>query len=210
MLRKQWQEYALKARQIAKRIVSGDEVNKDGVRLIVVTDKLDIYATEALNRKFSRNGSKASVHTYAGGVQEIATQHTDGSNGLFRSNGECQSTNNPIDIEVKEYMNNLEENKQYNNMKKLIRLTESDLHRIVKESVNKVLKEGWKDGMEGHTWRNDDGTEQTAEGDFYEYAEKYGLAAFGYAIYNMIKEGDMKVNFDMANALWMYGGVEEL
>lgn len=31
MLRKQWQEYALKARQIAKRIVSGDEVNKDGL-----------------------------------------------------------------------------------------------------------------------------------------------------------------------------------
>ena len=95
--------------------------------------------------------------------------------------------------------------------KKLIRLTESDLHRIVKESVNKVLKESWKDGMEGHTWINDDGTEQTAEGDFCEYAEKYGLAAFGYAIYNMIKEGDMKVNFDMANDLWMYDGyVEEL
>ena len=34
--------------------------------------------------------------------------------------------------------------------KKLIRLTESDLHRIVKESVNKVLKEDapakWHDG----------------------------------------------------------------
>lgn len=37
MLRKQWQEYALKAKQIAKRIVSGDEVNKDDVRLTVVT-----------------------------------------------------------------------------------------------------------------------------------------------------------------------------
>lgn len=34
------------------------------------------------------------------------------------------------------------ENKQYNNMnKKLIRLTESDCHKIVKESVNKVLTE---------------------------------------------------------------------
>ena len=29
-----------------------------------------------------------------------------------------------------------------NNMKKLIRLTEGDLHRIVKESVQKILKEG--------------------------------------------------------------------
>lgn len=29
-------------------------------------------------------------------------------------------------------------------MKKLVRLTESDLHRIVKESVNKVLMESRK------------------------------------------------------------------
>ena len=29
--------------------------------------------------------------------------------------------------------------------KKLIRLTEQDLHRIVKESVNKILKEAYKD-----------------------------------------------------------------
>ena len=28
--------------------------------------------------------------------------------------------------------------------KKLIRLTEQDLHRIVKESVNKILAETWK------------------------------------------------------------------
>lgn len=27
-------------------------------------------------------------------------------------------------------------------MKKLVRLTESDLHRVIKESVNKILKEG--------------------------------------------------------------------
>ncbi len=37
---------------------------------------------------------------------------------------------------------NVQENKQNTNMnKKLIRLTESDLHRIVKESVNRVLNE---------------------------------------------------------------------
>ena len=90
--------------------------------------------------------------------------------------------------------------------KKLIRLTESDLHRIVKESVKRALNERWKDGDENHTWIGDDDTEQTPEGDFFEYAERYGLDAFGYAIYNMIKEGDMKVNFDMANALWTYGG----
>ena len=31
--------------------------------------------------------------------------------------------------------------------KKLIRLTEGDLHRIVKESVNKIVKEGFDEGM---------------------------------------------------------------
>lgn len=35
----------------------------------------------------------------------------------------------------------------YYNMKKVIRLTEGDIHRIVKESVKKVLKEGFGDGM---------------------------------------------------------------
>ena len=48
--------------------------------------------------------SRASVHTYWGGKQEIATTHTDGSKGLFQTNGECQSTNNPMDIEVAQYM----------------------------------------------------------------------------------------------------------
>lgn len=49
---------------------------------------------------------------------------------------------NAMDIEVEEYMNNLDENKQYRNMnKKLIRLTEADLHRIVKKSIRNVLQE---------------------------------------------------------------------
>ena len=46
-----------------------------------------------------------------------------------------------MDIEVKEYINNRGENKQDNMNKKLIRLTESDLHRIVKESVKTILRE---------------------------------------------------------------------
>ena len=147
MLRKQWQDYALKAKQIAKHIVTGLEQNKKGVRLVHIVYGLDMYATYALNLKYSKQRSKSSVHTYQGGRQEISTQHADGSEGLFKSNGEFQPTNNPMDIEVEEYMNNnLDENKQYkantNMNKKLIRLTESDLHRIVKQSVNKILKEG--------------------------------------------------------------------
>lgn len=147
MLRKQWQDYALKAKQIAKHIVTGLEQNKKGVRLVHIVYGLDMYATDALNLKYSKQRSKSSVHTYQGGRQEISTQHADGSEGLFKSNGEFHPTNNPMDTEVKEYMNNnLDENKQYkantNMNKKLIRLTESDLHRIVKQSVNKILKEG--------------------------------------------------------------------
>ena len=147
MLRKQWQDYALKAKQIAKHIVTGLEQNKKGVRLVHIVYGLDMYATDALNLKYSKQRSKSSVHTYQGGRQEISTQHADGSEGLFKSNGEFHPTNNPMDIEVEEYMNNnLDENKQYkantNMNKKLIRLTESDLHRIVKQSVNKILKEG--------------------------------------------------------------------
>ena len=30
------------------------------------------------------------------------------------------------------------------NKKQIVRLTESDIHRIVKESVNKILREGWE------------------------------------------------------------------
>lgn len=37
------------------------------------------------------------------------------------------------------------ENEQYMNRKPLIRLTESELHRIIKESVNRILKEGYYD-----------------------------------------------------------------
>lgn len=146
MLKKQWQDYALKAKQIAKHIITGLEQNKKGVRLVHIVYGLDMYATDALNLKYSKQRSKSSVHTYQGGRQEISTQHADGSEGLFKSNGEFQSTNNSMDTEVGEYMNNnLDENKQYNtnrNMnKKLIRLTEQDLYRIVKESAKRVLRE---------------------------------------------------------------------
>ena len=40
----------------------------------------------------------------------------------------------------------------YMNNKKLIRLSESDLHRIVKESVNKILNEINFDGESLHGW----------------------------------------------------------
>lgn len=45
----------------------------------------------------------------------------------------------PDDIDI-----NYENESRHMN-KKLVRLTESDLHRIIKESVNKILKEAYKD-----------------------------------------------------------------
>ena len=55
-------------------------------------------------------------------------------------------------------------------MRKRVRLTEGDLHRIIKKSVNRIIRE------------NNDGNIETAESDFYDYAERYGFEAFGYAI----------------------------
>ena len=55
---------------------------------------------------------------------------------------------------------------KYTNMnKKLIRLTENDLHKIVKESVNKILKEWWD---EDGDWVNDD------DGDYGEELDTEG------------------------------------
>ena len=106
MLRKQWNEYASKARDIAKHIVTGAEESREThARWSKVIDYLDVLATSALNEKYANDGSKSNIHTYWGGNQEIATEHADGSNGIFRTNGSCESTNNPMDIEVKEYIN---------------------------------------------------------------------------------------------------------
>ena len=138
MLNKEWFEYASKSREISRHIVNGDEVNKDGVRLSVVCDKLDIYATDALNKKYANGGSRCSVHTYPGGSQEISTEHSDGSKGLFKTNGECKSSDNPMDIEIKEY---LFKNENKNMKKKLIKLTEGDIHNVIKECVNRVINE---------------------------------------------------------------------
>lgn len=43
-----------------------------------------------------------------------------------------------------------------NNMKRRVRLTESDLHRVIKESVNKILKEQYEDKIEDALFYLDD------------------------------------------------------
>ena len=102
---KSWQELATKAKDIARRIVNGDEENKNGERLIHIVYRLDTFATNALNKKFAQSGSIGSVHTYAGGTQAISTRHADGSEGSFNTDGECTPTDNPMDIEVDAYIN---------------------------------------------------------------------------------------------------------
>lgn len=55
-------------------------------------------------------------------------------------------------------------------MKKLIRLTESDLHRIVKESVNKILNEGghlYHKDEDGKVWTNSKETYRGVPGSVY-------------------------------------------
>ena len=50
----------------------------------------------------------------------------------------------PTSISLTIYCQNNEINTEYNMTKKLIRLTESDLHKIVKESVQRIIKENSK------------------------------------------------------------------
>ena len=133
-----WIYYAKLARKLARRVVTGDEVMKDGTRVLKAIDIQDIYATDTLNGQYSNVGSKATVHTWPGGRQEIHTRHADGSEGLFNTDGELQGTSNAMDVEVEKYMTgNLGESIQ----RIKIRITESDLHRIVRQCVNEALNE---------------------------------------------------------------------
>lgn len=47
-------------------------------------------------------------------------------------------------------------------MKKIVRLTESDLHKIVKESVKRVLKESYGEG-DKYTYKTEDGDTANCE-----------------------------------------------
>ena len=60
---KSWEKLAAKARNIATRIVNGDEENKNGERLLHIVYRLDTFATNALNKKYSQSGSIGSIHT---------------------------------------------------------------------------------------------------------------------------------------------------
>lgn len=89
------------------------------------------------------------------------------------------------------------------NKKQVIRLTESDLHKIVKESVNKVLGEGYGKG-EKYTYKTEDGDTVNCEfvtSTFDGYPYSVGLInhnrkevypCHGYHYPNRCAEGLMK------------------
>lgn len=46
----------------------------------------------------------------------------------------------------------------------------------------------------------------TANQDIVDYAEKYGNEALGYAIADMIKNGELELDSSVAGTVWEYGG----
>lgn len=86
------------------------------------------------------------------------------------------------------------ENKQYIKMnKKLIRLTESDLHKVIKESVNKVLTElDWKTKMNYVMGRQKQGDEAYRQGDENGARKYWDKADDG--IYDVRDEFEKKYN----------------
>lgn len=74
---------------------------------------------------------------------DISMSHRFGGNPEFHTKLNNEFDGEPDLPMPKEWNPQITESKNTN--KNLIRLTESDLHKIVKESVNKILKEGlWK------------------------------------------------------------------
>ena len=142
MANRTWQELAAKAKEIAKKIISGEETNSKGERLLHIVYRFDTFASDSLNQNFADSGSIASIHTYQGGNQVITTKHSDGSEGTFNSNGEINPTDAPMDMEVNDYINkNLDESNMKTNKRNVVRLTESQLKQMITECVKNVLNE---------------------------------------------------------------------
>lgn len=127
-----------------------NEYQEKGARFYLITN--NNYSDES-------NCRYVMVEMYANG--EIGYWSTDnelidaeGSTKRLPPLAEYQKTLGGALQKIKELQRKITESKQYRNMnKKLIRLTESDLHRIVKESVNKILNE-YVSGLDPRTLAN--------------------------------------------------------
>ena len=113
-----------------------NEYQQNGARFYLITN--NNYSDES-------NCRYVMVEMYANG--EIGYWSTDnelidaeGSTKRLPPLAEYQKTLGGALQKIQELQSKITEHKQHTNMnKKLIRLTESDLHRIVKESVNRIL-----------------------------------------------------------------------
>lgn len=63
-------------------------------------------------------------------------------------------------------------NESRNMRKNIIRLTESDLHKIIKESVNRILKEGYYEDLHDYMGQSD-------EPDYCPYCDSYNIENVG-------------------------------
>lgn len=116
----------------------------------------DINLSIVLQKKMRKNQFKSNPSVNIGEyvyvnqkIQNVESPLSQIANSLigFLSNGEYNDTTGVAIVHgnmqtPQEVVNNQTLNCNINMNKKLIRLTESDLHRIVKESVNKILNEG--------------------------------------------------------------------
>lgn len=116
------------------------------------------------------------------------------SNGLPDTRFLFPKRNTPYDPSERADVSRIRENKHNTNMNKnLIRLTENDIHNIVKESVNKVLTElDWKTKMNYVMGRQKQGDEAYRQGD-ENGARKYWDKA-GDGIYDVRDEFEKKYN----------------
>lgn len=116
------------------------------------------------------------------------------SNGLPDTRFLFPKRNTPYDPSERADVSRIRENKHNTNMNKnIIRLTENDIHNIVKESVNKVLTElDWKTKMNYVMGRQKQGDEAYRQGD-ENGARKYWDKA-GDGIYDVRDEFEKKYN----------------
>lgn len=119
----------------------------------------DINLSIVLQKKMRKNQFKSNPSVNIGEyvyvnqkIQNVESPLSQIANSLigFLSNGEYNDTTGVAIVHgnmqtPQEVVNNQTLNCNRNMNKKVIRLTEGDLHRIVKESVNRILKEAYKD-----------------------------------------------------------------
>ena len=94
--------------------------------------------------------------------------------------------------------------------KQIIRLTEGDLHRIIKESVKRILKEDYNPFSEEYLGKHseDSGNDFDLDG-HYDFLKKYGLNHISYPYNGVIvicKEGQgcnfMDENGNILSPVW--------